>query len=133
MGVQSDPLDWSDPRHIRGYEGERTAWRFLERKGFAVLAHRFRMGRLEIDLVARRGCLVAFVEVKTRRSPTYGSPLEALTWRKKREIARVAQAWVDRSGAPGDTYRFDLIGVTVHSSGAHRVEHVPDAFRVGWR
>ncbi len=91
------------------------------------------MGRLEVDLVARKGCLVSFVEVKTRCGSSFGSPLEAITWTKKREIVRVASAWTDRFGQPTDVYRFDVIGVTLIGGGRWRVQHVEDAFRAGWR
>ena len=69
------------------------------------------MGRLEIDIIAKRRSVVAFVEVKTRFSEQFGSPFEAVTWTKKREIVRVAHAWIDRHPLPGVTYRFDVIGV----------------------
>jgi putative endonuclease len=91
------------------------------------------MGRLEIDLVARKGSLVAFIEVKTRRGTAFGSPLEAVGWSKKREIVRVARAWMDRFGRVGDVYRFDVIGLTVDQTGHTVIEHVEDAFRPGWR
>jgi putative endonuclease len=130
--IKSDPRSWKDPRHRRGLAGERVAIRFLEGRGWCILEHRFRMGRLEIDLVARKGSLVAFVEVKTRAGAGFGSPLEAVGWAKRREIHRIASAWVDRHGRAGDTYRFDVIGVTCTPCRAH-VEHVEDAFRPGWR
>jgi putative endonuclease len=91
------------------------------------------MGRLEIDLVARREKTVAFVEVKTRVGASFGSPLEAVTVAKRREIVRVASAWVDRFGRREDEYRFDVIGVTLRSGVGPRIEHVEDAFRPGWR
>jgi putative endonuclease len=130
--IKSDPRGWKDPRHRRGLAGERAAIRFLEARGWRIVEHRFRMGRLEIDLVARRGPVVAFVEVKTRRGKAFGSPLEAVGWAKRREINRVASAWVDRHGRDGDLYRFDVIGVTASPRGP-RIEHVEDAFRPGWR
>ncbi len=133
MPVKSDPQEWKDPRHRRGLEGEEAAKQYLEARGWEVTDHRFRMGRLEIDLVARKGSLVAFVEVKTRWGSRFGSPLEAVTWAKRREIVRVASAWMDRRGRPDDTYRFDVIGVTLSTSGRHRIDHVEDAFRAGWR
>lgn len=132
MPIKSDPSTWSDPRHRRGLAGEQRAMRFLQQAGWRIVAHRFRMGRLEIDLVARKGRLVAFVEVKTRWNWRFGSPLEAVTWEKQREIARVAQAWVDRHGRPDDVYRFDVIGVTL-SGRTPGVQHVEDAFRVARR
>ena len=133
MPLKSDPTTWKDPRHRRGVEGEAAAWEFLAERGWVLSSHRFRLGRLEVDLIVRKGSLVAFVEVKTRRGSAFGSPLEAVTWHKKREIVRVAHGWMDRHGRPGDVYRFDVIGVTLSSSGPHRIRHVEDAFRVGWR
>ena len=97
------------------------------------MAHRFRIGRLEIDLIVRKGPVVAFVEVKTRRSAVFGSPLEAVTWAKQREIAKVASGWMDRHGSPTDEFRFDVVGVTLTSAGQANVQHVEDAFRPGWR
>ena len=131
--LKSDPKDWKDARHRRGLSGEEEAKRYLMSLGWAVLAHRFRMGRLEIDLVVRKGTLVAFVEVKTRRSTAFGSPLEAVRWGKKREIVRVAQAWIDRYGRPDDVYRFDVIGVTLSPTAPPGIEHVENAFWPGWR
>ncbi len=131
--IKSDPNDWKDPRHRLGVEGEEAAIAHLRERGWQVLDHRFRMGRLEIDLVARREGIVAFVEVKTRIGSGFGSPLEAVTWRKQREIGRVAQAWVDRRGVGGETYRFDVIGVTLSRGGRRVIQHVEDAFRLGWR
>jgi putative endonuclease len=76
---------------------------------------------------------VAFVEVKTRRSISYGSGLEAVSARKQRDIARVAGGWLLRHGRPEDEYRFDLLLVQVGVGGRHSVEHVPDAWRLGAR
>jgi putative endonuclease len=111
-------------------EGEEIALEFLRRAGWVVLEHRFRMGRLEIDIIARKNNLVAFVEVKTRFSSQFGVPAEAVTWHKQREIARVAQAWIDRFGRPAYTYRFDVIGIYRPRTLQQRIEHIPDAFRV---
>ena len=87
------------------------------------------MGRLEVDLVARKGHLVAFLEVKTRWTGQFGSPLQAVTWAKRREIIRVARSWVDRHGRPDDAYRFDVIGITMGRGEPPRLDHVEDAFR----
>jgi len=106
---------------------------YLRARGWEVLDHRFRMGRLEVDLVVRRGRLVAFVEVKTRSGAGFGTPAEAVTWSKRREIVRVARAWMDRYGHAGDVYRFDVIGILGSETGAARVQHIEDAFRPGWR
>src|SRR5438552_1674634 len=65
-GIRSDPTNWSDPRHQRGLAAEEQAIRYLQARGWEVIAHRFRVGRVEVDVIARRGALVAFVEVKGR-------------------------------------------------------------------
>jgi putative endonuclease len=130
--IKSDPATWKDERHRRGLAGEHVAMRFLAARGWQVICHRFRLGRLEVDIIARKGSVVTFVEVKTRRGSAFGSPVEAVTWAKKREIVRVARGWMDRFGQPNDVYRFDVIGVTLSATGT-RVSHVEDAFRPGWR
>jgi putative endonuclease len=123
------PIDeWEDKRQLLGMDGERTAMAFLTSCGWSIEAHRFKLGRHDIDLVIRKGSTVAFVEVKTRRSTVCGTALEAVGRRKQRDIARVAAVWVLRHGRPGDEYRFDLVAVDQHS-GAPGVEHVADAWR----
>jgi len=131
--IKSDPADWTDPRQQRGLAGEREAAEYLRSRGWVILDHRFRMGRLEVDLIARRGSVVAFVEVKTRRGDGFGSPAEAVTWAKQREIVRVARAWMDRHGSPEDVFRFDVVGVRSTQHGVARIQHIEDAFRPGWR
>jgi putative endonuclease len=132
-GIRTDPAEWSDERHKRGLEGEGFAIEHLRTQGWIIEAHRFRLGRLEIDLVARRGNQVAFVEVKTRRGSAFGSPLEAVTGAKKRELVRVARGWMDRHGRPPYVYRFDVIAVTLSKQDRPLIQHVEDAFRPGWR
>jgi hypothetical protein len=98
-GVRSDPADWSDERHRLGVAAEERAIGYLQSRGWTVVAHRFRAGRVEIDLIARRGPLVAFIEVKSRRGDGFGSPLEAVTGAKRREVVKAARLG-DRCGRP---------------------------------
>lgn len=113
-----------------GDRGEQLAADHLVRAGWTVLHRNFRLGKKEIDLVARRGEVVAFVEVKTRGGLGYGHPLEAITAKKRREIHQVAGAWMERHGRPGDVYRFDAVAVLVRAGGEPSVEHVEDAWRM---
>jgi putative endonuclease len=105
---------------------------FLTACGWDIEAHRFRLGHHDIDLIARRGDLVAFVEVKTRHSAVCGSALESVSQLKQRLISRVALLWRLRHGRPGDEYRFDLVAVHDLGSGRYEVDHVPDAWRLEW-
>ena len=122
--------EWADQRQLFGLQGERLAIAFLTSCGWSIEAHRFRLGRHEIDLIIRKGKLVAFVEVKTRRSVAFGSGLEAVNRRKQRDIARVASLWVDRHGHADDEYRFDTVAVQAVPGNAPTIEHVPDAWRI---
>ena len=125
-----------DPRQALGALGERVAERWLVARGWQVLARRFRSGHRDLDLVVAQPGLIAFVEVKSRRAPegrgSFADPLEAVHWRKRRELVRSAQVWIARHGVPGSAYRFDVVGVAFGSGArpAVRVRHVADAFQV---
>ena len=112
-----------------GELGERVAARWLSRQGWRVMNRRFRSGHRDIDLVVERDGLVAFVEVKARHGDRFGDPVEAVNWKKQRELARSAHVWIERHGRPGESYRFDVFGVLVQGESV-RVRHVPDAFRL---
>ena len=101
----------------------------LSRRGWRILARNVRFHRKEIDLVIQRGDLVAFVEVKGRTGDGYGHPLEAITWRKRREVESVARWWIERFGTPDLRYRFDAVAVEPGPNGTFVVTHVEDAWR----
>jgi len=120
----------SAARQEFGEVGERVAERWLRRHGWRVLQRRFRNGHRDIDLVAERDGLVAFVEVKARRRADFGGPVEAVDWRKQRELVRSAAVWIVRHGGPNESYRFDVIGVLVEGNSV-RVKHIENAFSAG--
>jgi putative endonuclease len=119
----------SAARQAFGKLGERIAERWLRQRGWYVVERRFRNGRRDIDLVVRREGTVAFVEVKARKGDEFGGPVEAVHWRKQRELRRSAQVWIDRHGQSAETYRFDIVGVLV-SGDRVRVRHIADAFEI---
>lgn len=116
--------------HRLGIGGEALASRYLEERGWRIVARNWRFGHREIDLIVRRARTVAFVEVKTRARLTWGHPLFAVDARKREEICRVARVWHARHGRQGDEYRFDAIAVYPDDAGALRVEHIEDAWRL---
>jgi putative endonuclease len=123
----------SNPAHELGRWGEERARSYLEEQGFEILAKNYRFGRREVDLVARRGNLVAFVEVKTRSGDRYGDPLDAVTRLKRREIEAVARQFLATHGLRGAEVRFDAVSIRVGRADARpRIEHVEDAWRPGW-
>ena len=123
---------WQDRRQRRGVRGELVAMEFLVSLGWEVEAHRFRLGRHDLDLVMRRGQLIAFVEVKTRRSNACGTAIESVSAFKQRKLGRIATYWRVRYGRPGDTYRFDVLAVQDRGSGRWEVDRVEDAWRLEW-
>jgi putative endonuclease len=93
------------------------------------MQRRFRSGHRDIDLIAEKDGTIAFVEVKARTAALFGDPVEAVNWRKRRELTRSAQVWISRHGRLSDLYRFDVIGVLICDDGA-RVRHVENAFEI---
>jgi putative endonuclease len=130
LGADLRPMTQTKAQAL-GALGERIAARWLLREGWQVVDRRWRSGRRDLDLVAIRENVVAFVEVKTRRSTWSGGPVEAVNWRKQRELTRSAQAWLDQRGtlvAPeGATFRFDVVGI-VATREKVGVRHVSAAF-----
>jgi putative endonuclease len=118
------------PPHALGHFGERCAHAYLERHGWTVLDKNYRFGRREVDLVVRRGGVVAFVEVKTRSGRGYGAPEEAVTRLKQREIEAVAREYLWRRRLDDVDVRFDVVAI-VAGPGRRvvRIEHLEDAWR----
>lgn len=119
-----------DRRQALAREGERAAELALRRAGLTVLERRFRVRLGEIDLIARKGELLVFVEVKTRRGTGYGPPAHAVTAVKRRRMARVAEVYLQRTGCATRPCRFDVVEVFAGPRGIERVEHIEDAFRL---
>ncbi|MEO6864106.1 MAG: YraN family protein [Gemmatimonadaceae bacterium] len=120
-------------RQRLGIKGESIAARWLEAHGWAILDERFRDGHRDLDLVACKpeetggGRLIAFVEVRTRLSTDFGTPAETVGWKKQRELARSARAWIASNRRSGDQYRFDVLGVVL-GRGRVQIQYIPDAF-----
>jgi putative endonuclease len=118
-----------DPKE-RGRRGEAVAAAFLRRRGWKILSRNERVGRRELDLVVYRDGVLAFVEVKSRGGVDFGTPLEALTWKKRQDVMRAASEWLLQRHLPSTTtIRFDAVGVTWTVGGECVVEHVEDAWR----
>ena len=118
----------------RGRRGERVAEQHLLDRGWEILDRNWRSGHAEVDLVVRRGSVLAFVEVKTRSQRGSGDPLESITGRKRREVERTAVRWLETRGrgfAGVDTLRFDAVAVDLVPGRRPRVRHLPDAWRIG--
>ena len=116
-----------------GRRGEDLAHRFLQQRGFKVVArnYRVRSGAGEIDLVAWDREMLVFVEVKARRSEEFGSPDRAVDRDKRFALVRAGREYARRANIEWHFVRFDIVSVVL--SDPPSVTHIPDAFspRVG--
>jgi putative endonuclease len=117
--------------HELGQAAEALAAVYLERRGWTILERNWRLGHKEIDLIALRAGVIAFVEVKARRRRTCGHPLDAINAHKRRQLEVAARGWIvrRRSPSPAD-YRFDAVWVIGDPAGRHQIDHVPGAWRL---
>lgn len=116
-----------DTRADLGRSGEDVAERFYRKRGFRVLDRNFRCKGGEIDLIARRGRVVVFCEVKTRRTDAFGDPSEAVRYAKQARLKRLAATWLSQHRGGAGDIRFDVLSVIVRR-GRTYVRHIPDAF-----
>ena len=110
-----------------GNSGERFAVSFLERQGLVVLERNYVYDHGEIDIVAKDGNVLVFVEVKLRRSSRFGTPEEAVTPAKQALIRRTAEGYVRERGVVDADCRFDVIAIT-SSDGTVRLKYFRSAF-----
>jgi len=119
------------PEAALGRRGEDLAHRYLERAGFRVLARNYRPGggESEVDIVARDGDIIVFIEVKARTSADFGSPDRAIGEEKRKHILRAAHRYAARAGIKWDHVRFDTISIVF--SRPPSIVHQQDAFFEG--
>lgn len=117
------------PEPRPGAAGEDAAARHLRGNGCKILARNLRIGGCELDIVARDGDTILFVEVRSRASEEPIPPEDTVGPAKQRQIKRAADAWIRRHGRREYYYRFDIIAVTFNSRGQPLTRHLPDAFR----
>ncbi|PTQ57748.1 MAG: putative endonuclease distantly related to archaeal Holliday junction resolvase [Candidatus Carbobacillus altaicus] len=121
----------SDDRRAFGLEAEQIALDYLEKKGFRLMARNYRTSFGEIDLIGMLDGRIVFVEVRARRSRSFGTPQESITERKKRTLRRVALSFLHtetKNLPPNAGLRFDVIAVRRDPQGKDTIEHLPAAF-----
>ncbi len=112
---------------LLGIKGEDLAVKFLKKKGYRILSRNFKTPLGEIDIVAQDGETLVFVEVKTRTDNSFGLPFEAVDYRKKEKLRKVALYYLKNCYKKDAPSRFDVLSIT---SGGDRndLEHIRDAF-----
>lgn len=107
----------ANPRLRLGNWGERVARNFLADKGYRVLETGFRSAWGEVDIVARDGDELVFVEVRTRRGAALGTPQESVTRAKAGRLIATAQSYMEEKGVTGADWRIDLVSIVLDSRG----------------
>jgi putative endonuclease len=121
-----------DHRQSLGKLGENLACAALERRGYAIVARRYRTKRGEIDIVARDGATTVFVEVKARAGDGFGGGAEAVTRAKQQRLTRMALDYLARHRIDHMPCRFDVVAVDVGED-PPRVDVYPNAFDAAYQ
>lgn len=115
------------PRDSMGDRGENVAARFLRNLGYRIIIRNFRCEAGEIDIIARDGKTLVFVEVKTR-SYDEPSPEEQVHSSKQHQLTRVARIYLSRYGTPRPPARFDVIAIVWPEGREPIIRHITHAF-----
>jgi putative endonuclease len=118
----------SDPRRVVGQSGEDAAAAWYAAAGYELLDRNWRVREGELDLVVRGPGTIAFCEVKTRRGDAFGTPAEAVTFRKQQRLRLLAVRWLADHGAAGASLRFDVAEVRPDGRGGWVVDVLKNAF-----
>ena len=118
----------SKDRCAFGRRGEDLACDALRRLGYTILDRRFRTRRGELDIVARDGSVIVFVEVRARSSRNFGHAFESVTWQKRHRLSRMAASYLFMKHLSDVACRFDVVAVTADASGHLDVDVLKSAF-----
>ena len=114
-------------RKNKGAWGEDRAAEFLAREGYRILERNYRCSLGEMDIIAREGRTVVFVEVKTRSSERFGPPQAAIGPHKQRRMTAIALCYLKAHGLLGTTARFDVAAVSL-GEGKEKITLYRNAF-----
>jgi putative endonuclease len=120
-----------DPRSRLGRRGEDFAFELLKKKGYKILERNYKSHLGEIDIIAREGKVLAFVEVKTRLTSDFGSAKWAVGPKKQRKLSMVALDYLKQHALSDQPARFDVIAIDLEQ-GEEKVELVRNAFDLAY-
>lgn len=112
-----------------GNIGENIASDYLRSKGFRVIERNFSCRMGEIDIIAKKGDDIYFVEVKTRKDNKFGHPFESITLNKQRQILKIAKYYLLGLKKEVDCH-LSVIGITLNKSGKTIIDFLEDAFQI---
>ena len=112
-----------------GQRGEDIAVAYLKSKGYRILQRNYKCLFGEVDIVAKDGNTIVFVEVKSRKSEDFGDPQTAIGWEKKKKISRVSLKYLDEKHLYSCDARFDVVAIKMLPAG-NEVELIQNAFEL---
>lgn len=110
-----------------GQQGETEAVEYLKKKGYRIIKRNFRLGKGEIDIIARDGRTLVFVEVKTKAREGFGEPEDRVTIKKQHQIGKVALGYLQKEVKKEVDCRFDVVTVD-QTTDSIKICHYEDAF-----
>ena len=113
---------------VTGSLGEDLVAAHLERKGFEIVARNAKVGRLELDVIAKRGSMLVFCEVRTRRVDSFLDPIATIDRHKVQRIRSSAVMWLRAQGVYAEELRFYAASVVLDAPGEPRIEYYEAAF-----
>ncbi len=111
-----------------GKHGEERAARYLQKKGYKIIKTNYYTRYGELDIVCEKKGEIIFVEVKTRRTTTYGTPEESITYQKMQHIKKAALIYLNEWKQPFKGIRFDVITILIGDKEKETINHIEDAF-----
>ena len=120
-------------RILLGIRGERCAARFLKKHGYEILRRNFRTRMGEIDLIAREGHVLVFVEVKSRREGIPGAAEASVDKKKQRSLSKTALFFLRATGLDHLDCRFDVVTVEFYRNREPSIQVIKDAFSLPYR
>ena len=118
----------SDKRGALGRIGENLAAEYLQNAGYKILVRNYRQKCGEIDIIAQDCDTFVFIEVKTRKTLSFGPPFAAVTVKKQKQIGRVAQDYLCRNGLFNRPARFDVVSILLKDGHKPDIEVLTNAF-----
>ena len=116
-------------KHSIGMQGQAAAKQFLIEKGIKILKENYRLRSSEIDIIARDGEYIVFVEVKFRKGLSYGLPRESVGRAKQKKIIKAAMHYISTTQEAEQDYRFDVVEI-LENDGKLYANHIKNAFEL---
>jgi putative endonuclease len=121
-----------DDNKSLGERGEAIAVAYLKGKKFTIVGRNFRCKCGEIDIIARDGKVIVFIEVKARRTLSFGPPQLAVTAFKQRQISKTALTWLAKNQLQDANARFDVIAILLRDQQCPEIDHIRNAFDLAY-